>query len=272
MKIHIASDLHLEISGRYPELPGGDILLLAGDTVVADHLHDGTCDHHRLARKFFATQVAKYRHCLVLMGNHEHYRGVFEDTSVIYARFLAACAPNTQLLDDATRVIDGVAFVGSTLWAPCRGVSPLVELGIGQGMNDFRMIRKAHGRRATRRFTTADARAHHERSAAFLRAEVARHDKVVVLTHHAPSLKSNTKYQAGGHWTGDTLTPAYCSDLEDIMIDNPQISHWIHGHTHQNSDYQIGSTRVLSNQHGYLGRERIAQEFDPTRGAFEVAA
>lgn len=269
MQVHVASDIHLEFD-RIPTLAGGDLLILAGDTLVlADVTRKSGCWH--AARSFFANEVSKYQRVLVLMGNHEHYHGVIDRSPDIYRSFLADVAPHARLLDNECEVIDGVAFVGSTLWAPCQSEdSPFSELAIAKRMNDFRMIATSDGS-SKRKFTTADARKRHEAAVAFIQQETAKHNRCVVLTHHAPSMKSNTKYQASGYASGDDLTPAYCADLEFIMLDNPHISHWVHGHTHHNVDYTVGKTRVVSNQHGYWRMESIADGFDPLRAAFDTA-
>jgi len=47
------------------------------------------------------------------------------------------------------------------------------------------------------------------------------------------------------------------------MIQASHIPLWIHGHTHDNVDYRIARTRVLSNQCGYAGK--ILPGFDPGR-------
>ena len=44
---------------------------------------------------------------------------------------------------------------------------------------------------------------------------------------------------------------AYHSDLTDVMLDNPNIKLWTHGHTHHPFDYQIGDCRVVCNPRGY---------------------
>ncbi len=273
MKIHVVSDIHLEL-GHIPHLPGGDLLLLCGDTVVAYKLAHDIDGHAGVCETFFTKQVSKYARILVLMGNHEHYHGVIDDTPTIYRSFLAEFAPHARLLDNDVEVIDGTAFVGSTLWAPCqRNREPWVESYIGDGMNDFRLIKTlddAESFPGVRRFTTADARARHKKAVAWIKRIVKKHGRVVVMTHHAPSLACNTKYKSSGHPSGDVLTPAYCSDLESIMHLNPHISHWLHGHTHHDTDILIGNTRVMSNQHGYWGHEYIARNFDAARGEFEI--
>ena len=88
---------------------------------------------------------------------------------------------------------------------------------------------------------------------------------VVVVTHHAPSkMSTKPRYQ------NDTImNGAYSSDLSEFILDHPEIKVWTHGHTHDNFDYMIGSTRIICNPRGYKGYEQQAEDFDPTLG-FEI--
>jgi Icc-related predicted phosphoesterase len=64
----------------------------------------------------------------------------------------------------------------------------------------------------------------------------------------APSFLSvNEKFKHDGKSNG-----AYCSDLSDLILDNPNIKVWVHGHVHDTCDYKVGDTRVLCNPRGYL--------------------
>ena len=75
----------------------------------------------------------------------------------------------------------------------------------------------------------------------------------VVITHHAPSMKSiHEKY------ANDTeLNTLYASDMEYLMSNNVKL--WIHGHTHNSFDYTVGNTRVVCNPVGYP-QERSLQQ------------
>ena len=65
------------------------------------------------------------------------------------------------------------------------------------------------------------------------------------MTHHAPSARSEAPYHADS-----PLKAAFASDL-DSLVEQSGVPLWIHGHTHYNVDYVMGSTRVLTNQLGY---------------------
>jgi len=79
---------------------------------------------------------------------------------------------------------------------------------------------------------------------------------VVVVTHHAPSPRSEAPYHANS-----PLKPAFASDLDEL-VEESHVPLWIHGHTHYNVDYVIGSTRVLTYQRGYP--DQLCQDFDPS--------
>ena len=87
--------------------------------------------------------------------------------------------------------------------------------------------------------------------------EVAAWKSVVVVGHHAPSKQSTKpRYKDDYHMNG-----GYSSDLESFIIDRPQIKLWTHGHTHDEFDYMIGSTRVVCNPRGYDAYEEQADRF-----------
>ena len=70
--------------------------------------------------------------------------------------------------------------------------------------------------------------------------------KIVVVTHHVPSLKGiELEYQT------DALTPAYASNLDDFILEHSNIKLWVHGHTHHKSQYEIGGTKLVCNPYGY---------------------
>lgn len=145
------------------------------------------------------------------------------------------------------------------------GGDPLVELALQRGMSDFYLIEKRDGDRM-RGFRPSDARAAFTTSLAFIEGIVdANPDKkVVVATHHAPSLEGVSPSQRTSR-----VNPAYLTDLTAVIEARPNIGVWVHGHTHVQTEYAVGGCRVLSNARGYAGRERAAVSFDPDRW-FEI--
>jgi hypothetical protein len=137
-------------------------------------------------------------------------------------------------------------------------------------MNDYRVVQnyykdKGQYFKLIPEFTYRE----HRQTLEYIRGELIRnsHRPVVVVTHHSPSKQSiKPKYQDDYHMNG-----GYSSDLEQFILDHPQIKVWTHGHTHDSFDYMIGQCRVICNPRGYVGYEERAQEFDPTV-SFDIEA
>jgi Icc-related predicted phosphoesterase len=81
--------------------------------------------------------------------------------------------------------------------------------------------------------------------------------KFVVVGHHAPSkLSTHPRYEDEVIMNG-----GYSTALDEFIMDHPQIKLWTHGHTHEDFDYMIGSTRIVCNPRGYDAYEDRADKF-----------
>jgi Icc-related predicted phosphoesterase len=270
MKINLVSDMHLNFADI--ELPGGDVLIMAGDIMEAGHFRraDNAKKDTFLAdryRRFLAEEMPKYRKVIYVMGNHEHYNNSYDDTPDRLRRELP---DNVYFLEQEGVQIDDVWFFGATFWTDMNRGNPTSMQVIKQSMSDFRVIKFGHGIKMdslygdsyyTNSFTPAYAASVFKDTVNKLRVFLDEHkdDKVVVVSHHAPSsLSIDPVYKDDHHMNG-----AYYSDLSELILDNPQIKTWVHGHMHNQSDYMIGDTRVVTNPRGYMGYETIANTFDP---------
>lgn len=231
MRIHLLSDLHLEF-GRTPELntPECDVVVLSGDISAG-------VKGVLWAKETFKVPV------IYVPGNHEYYRGIIPNT--LKEMRTAAYASNVFLLSNNTAVIDGVRFIGTTLWTDYNlfGNRPLAMSDARMCMNDHRLIRTP----TYQKFLPEMAYKEHMDSVAYLKQAFLsdNYNTTVVVTHHAPSeLSVNHKYKT------DRLTPAFASNL-DLLIEDAQPVLWTHGHMHDAVDYKIGKTRVVCNPYGY---------------------
>ena len=81
--------------------------------------------------------------------------------------------------------------------------------------------------------------------------------KIVVVGHHSPSHQSiHVDYARDTMMNG-----GYHSNLDEFILDRPQIVLWTHGHTHVPFDYNIGTTRIVCNPRGYAGWDPAADNF-----------
>jgi len=270
MKINLVSDMHLNFADI--EMPGGDVLIMAGDIMEAGHLRraDNAKKDTFLAdryRRFCKEELPKYRKVLYICGNHEHYNNDYYDT---HSRLRRELPDNAILMENDSVQIDDVWFYGATLWTDMNKGDPVSLEVIKNSMSDFKVIKFGHGIKVktawgdeyyTNSFSPSYAKSVFHESVAKLSAFLNEHkeDKVVVISHHAPTeLSIDPYYKDEYHMNG-----AYFSRLGAFILDHPQIKTWVHGHVHNKTDYMIGDTRVLANPRGYKGYEAIADEFDP---------
>jgi predicted phosphodiesterase len=255
MKIQYMSDLHLEFpeNRQYfkenPVEPVGDILILAGDIV---------CDSEReSATDFFNDIQSKFSLIISTMGNHEFY---FGEISYAYPSYKHYFSDNHVMLNNQTMVIDNVKFIVSALWSQ---VVPEHEAEIFRRLNDYRYISKAENG-STTTVSIEDTNYYHRISREYIEQELAKDfaGKVVVVTHHLPSLNCVIP-----KWRGSTLVSAFANQLDDLILNN-KIDYWIFGHQHEQFSDFIGNTHMLSNPLGYAKEENF-QLFRSSR-FFEV--
>jgi DNA repair exonuclease SbcCD nuclease subunit len=258
MKLHLLSDLHLEFADI--DLPGGDVLLLAGDICVADHLRENRTDrtairHCESVNKFFTAACEKYSKVYYIAGNHEHYSGVFENTNSILRDWFKRSNFNVTLLEDEVVPLnDEYMLYGATLWTDLNKMDYFAEHAAKTYMNDFRLI-KSRGNSITT--TQVEEINHQTRVSLKTYVELLSPDKkFIVMTHHSPSMKSvHPKFGT------DALNYAFSNTgLEDFILDNPNIKYWVHGHTHDSHDYMIGECRVVCNPRGYARHGAVLGE------------
>ena len=267
MKIALVSDIHLEFGDLdFDNDSGADVLILGGDICVGADMaqrdpYNTMGEHYRSNRfhAFFERCCERFPHVIYIVGNHEHYHGDFAKT-VPHFKDVLGYLPNLHILEKETFVLDDITFIGGTLWTDMnkRSVRTLHE--ISRMMNDFRCVdhsaKLADERGWGGRFTTTDAANDHDAMLAFIRTTVEANPagRYVVVGHHAPSrLSTHPKYAHEAIMNG-----GYSSELDDFILDHPQIKLWTHGHTHEDFDYQIGSCRILCNPRGYVNYEERA--------------
>lgn len=237
MKIWLLSDLHLEYADlRQPlAIPDADVCVMAGDLCRAPP--NGV---HWLAR-----HIAQAMPCVYVAGNHEFYKGSIKE-GLEDGKAAAAQFPNVHFLENDIAVIDGVRFIGATLWTDYRieGHPEVAMFHARERMNDYRQI--ARQRNPWQRFVPETAHRMHQQSRLFIETALkADPTKTVVVTHHLPHAKS-----VPSRFRGDLLNAAYASDLSGV-IESGRPALWVHGHTHDSCDYRVGDTRIVCNPRGY---------------------
>jgi Icc-related predicted phosphoesterase len=192
----------------------------------------------------WAEQAFAGRPVLYVPGNHEFYDAEYVAAGqVLKAR--AAQSPNVRVLDNDEVVLDGVRFLGSTLWTDFELFgAERAALAMNESLKyvvDFRAIR--HGTDGL--LTPEQTVVMHHKAVAFLERQLAVPfpGKTVVITHHAPHPGS-----VHPRWAKNLTSAAFVSDLTRLL---GRASLWMHGHTHDSFDYEVLGTRVVANPMGY---------------------
>ena len=274
MKIALCSDLHLEFEDiDLKNTDGAEVLILSGDIMLAADLHSHPptvtnpyapyaelSKRQITAKRFrdFLSRVSnEFPHVVYVAGNHEFYHGKW-NASLEHLRTECARYPNIYFLEREIKVINEVSFIGATLWTDCNRNDRLTILTLNSMMNDYRVIRNDE-HEYSRLHPDSTIKRHHQ-TMSYLKAVLPdmKDKKVVFVGHHGPSAQStHPKYQYETHMNG-----GYRSDLDEFIMDHPQIVLWTHGHMHDPFDYVIGETRVVCNPRGYVGHDPQADMFE----------
>ena len=236
MKIQIISDVHLEF-GNFDFLDNEcDILIAAGDIGVG------------LEGLEFLQTLEKP--VIYVAGNHEYWG--YEVNELQDELIGMSKGSNVHYLEKKAVVIDGVRFLGCTMWTDfneCDDEEMMDDLK--SIMNDFRYISFENSTITPEKLIKIN----HDCKKWLERELAKKHEgPTVVVTHHAPTKKS---------WAGDPddyLKFAYCNQFEPLLKEN-QIDLWAHGHIHHTSDYKKHGVRVVCNPRGYVGYQTVS-EFD----------
>jgi predicted phosphodiesterase len=227
---HYSNQRHFEKRGYYyPGDTAYDVLVLAGDMSGLGIL------------KLWRQIIPNDKPIIFIFGNHCLYG---KSTSQVfeYAKELEKELPNTYILNPGTVTLEGINFIGATLWSDglLKGY-PDTREQIEYGINDFRLITAGVVDKFTVQFMTQL----YNRDKAYLKKQL---DTLkgtnVVVTHFLPSQETiEPKY------LGNALCPYFVNDCDDLVA---KADLWLTGHSHQRFDMKHSSgTRMVQNAFGY---------------------
>jgi predicted phosphohydrolase len=251
--LQIVSDLHLELrGGTIPKPPPVLVpkIALLGDISMS-----------RLSsyRMFLEMMSQHYEDMFVIVGNHEYYNSHCMHISITdEITDVCMAYPNIHFLDNESVDINGIKYIGTTLWSH---VSKEHEPVVTCGINDYMCIQccvydpEGTGRMRTP-VTVGYTNILHEAAMHFIKQELEKESEMptIILLHHTPSFKSiHPDFQ------GSPYNSAYVTNLEELMK-LPVIA-WFHSHTHHAMKYKVNNILMVSNPMGYLGEKNTG--YDP---------
>eukprot|EP00475_Leptophrys_vorax_P037698 TRINITY_DN6532_c0_g2_i1.p1 TRINITY_DN6532_c0_g2~~TRINITY_DN6532_c0_g2_i1.p1 ORF type:complete len:317 (-),score=88.43 TRINITY_DN6532_c0_g2_i1:234-1070(-) len=264
-----------------------------------------------LYEKFLLRMSDLFEVVFVLAGNHEFYvqkttkysdnaKELLLERTVpkIKEKIEKICSqkPNLHFLDKKSIEIDGVRFIGTTLWS---FVPQEHQLGVEMRLNDYRasfvvyepekddekptflqsiksLFKKNEDTKISeekkteklpyRNMRVTDTVAWHEDELAFIKSEVKiakdKNQKAVVLTHHSPSMTGTSDPR----FEGQPTNHAFSSDLDGLIsskLFKGTVFAWCFGHTHFNNPHLIGEVQLVSNQRGYTHvKEEVGKPYE----------
>lgn len=263
MRIWLFSDWHIErgvVSGAdllAHGIPDADVCVAAGDVDLGVR-----------AIELLGRNVAPLMPVIVTPGNH-CYRGLHYERTRSEMAAAAAGYSGLHLLDPGTAIVDGVRFIGATLWTDFElaGASRLQE-SLDAARPRFHSITTGPVDDQTIWSPEDSRRSHLVEKAYIERALLVPHDgPTVVVTHHAPHpdcMHPRFLLQDRGR------SAAYVSDLSSF-IDRHRPDMWLHGHTHDSVDIvAYGGTRIVANPRGYHVRSFAKDGFEEVHYATDT--
>lgn len=242
MKIAFGSDIHNEFSVYITPQLDVDVYVFTGDLgTKLNGVKWAIEESARLQKPF-----------IIVPGNHDFWKCKRFRPHIDKMKTLAKNARESGLAEvyvlyNDVLTINDVTFLGTTLWTNFKllGNQPLAMYDASQNINDFNQIRWD----VNSRFTPNHVLIEHDLAVDFLTENLINKPlpgKKVVLTHFAPTGLSEKVCK-----DGSTMPSYYASNLMNL-VGYSEASYWIHGHTHNNVEYDIGDTKVIAHMRGYV--------------------
>lgn len=225
MKLAIFSDLHIDFMADY-----GRSLIAGLDKKADVAVVAGDIASYHSFRKGIKDICAEFPKVVYVAGNHSYYGAPTFDKVHDILSDLEVKLGNFVWLNNKRVTIDGVNFIGATLWFK-RVQAALINKS---ALNDFRYI------------PSCDPRVfdEHEKTVKYFEENMQAGD--IVVTHHMPSYQCiNQQYK------NSDINCYFANRLDGLIIDkNP--AYWVFGHSHSCCDIIIKNTRLIANPFGYI--------------------
>lgn len=233
MKALIFSDHQCDAWGQNTVFPSGieaDVAIVAGD-------HSPNLISSVMALSRLADQMP----VIYVPGNRDYYGTDYQKANELALEI--AEKTGVHLLINSSHDINGVRFIGSTLWTDFQldGPHRAEELLKGNFLADNVAIEDWSPQRQL---------VEHKKARAFIEGKLQEPFAgiKVVVTHQTPHRNS-----VHARYNGSPYNGCFTTDLSVLFEDLSAPDLWVHGGVHSNHDYLVGNSRVLCNSRGYFG-------------------
>tara|TARA_Y100000389_G_C17386486_1_gene477333 strand:+ start:257 stop:1009 length:753 start_codon:yes stop_codon:yes gene_type:complete len=233
MYVYIVSDIHLECQPDdidfekmlIKPIHENSILVCCGD-MCSLYLFDKL-------KKFFEYASSIYKYVIYVPGNCEYYKPKNHKKSLTLSNLnqkldsISESFDNVHILNNDHIIINDYLITGSILWSHINYELPLHFKIVGFNKDIYNRKNK--------------------NCVKYIKSQIdyAKKEKLkhIIITHYPPSKdclidKINKK---------DKLKSMYYNNLDGLFDNNLT---WIYGHCHNNKNFKIGNTHLVSNQYG----------------------
>lgn len=245
--IQPVSDIHNEY-GRYsiPIVKDRNVLVIAGDY---DYAKYGTEEIRR---------QAEHSYVILVPGNHDFHGCSIQEVIDFWD---SQTIPNFHFLSNSNVVLDGVNFIGSTLFPCFNKGDPVSIQRCNLEIGDFYHKRIYKDSTREEFITANDFYELSVRDKAFVKnaLEKLTSRKNVLISHYLPTYESvSDKYKQ--RESQHALNGAYVCDIENIL-QYSNLDLIIHGHTHDSKSYDFCGIPVICNPRGYKDKNMCNNDF-----------
>jgi hypothetical protein len=235
MKVSLFSDLHLKPWDNGYKLIRNSLQEQSPDVVIncGDY---GMVYEPKIINEIDNVGIANSLHYVKVYGNHDYYQNWDHDP---------------QFVDIKVKHIeDNWVIISHTMWTNYFNENPVEMLTTKRYLADFRYIRNWSPEKQVSIFN------HFIRCLENHIKHLDADKKIMMVTHHAPStLCINERFQGS---RGNDLNGSFVNNLENLILSNPRIKYWFHGHVHDSVDVKIGECRILCHPKGYRGESNFS--------------
>lgn len=234
MKLQLISDLHFEFFPLgyepYNLLSDADVLVIAGDMTVGAQ-----------STRFYLELFSKhYPNVIFVMGNHCAYGTSLE----AFNEGMQNLPSNVHWLNPGTVRIGDITFIGASMWTDFRN-NPIHEQIAAKFITDFKRIKGFSITKCKELFL--------EHTDYIQKAINSNEGRKVIITHFLPGQHCIHPRRRNNGYPTDQLN-SYFAPVPRITLD-PNVTHWLFGHTHDSIDVTLGAVRYLANPYGYHNYE-----------------
>jgi predicted phosphodiesterase len=243
MKIAYASDLHFEFEPLIlDDIEPADVLILAGDILNVSRFKRCTESTRTIdsddITTFFDTVTSKFKHVIMVMGNHEYYGSSINEAIGTLKELLPY--ENFHILNGDYIVIDNNLFVGGTLWTNYNNEDPFTIMRAPTLINDYRVIFNGD-----MHISVADILERHKNFVKWVEnVDKSGYDNNILITHHSPSMQTTAD-----HYKHESIMNGLFGSNLDYLL--KMFDYAIFGHQHDPKTPIVNDCVMLNNSRGY---------------------